>query len=594
MYSKKRLSLAVSAALGLTTLVTAGSALAQDQQDAEESDGLLEEVIVTGSRIISEDGFGRTSPVTVMGMEDIDSFGLTRVEDFLNQLPQIEAGQTSFISNGSTGTANIDLRGLGPNRTLVLLNGRRLQPGGLYSNAPDINQIPASMIERVEVLTGGASATYGADAVAGVVNFIMRKVDGVELSVGMSGYQHDNDNDYIQSLMDLRNFSVGMSGYQHDNDNDYIQSLMDLRNFEYPTGDSGLDGKAYNFDLTMGSEFAGGRGNASAYITYRTNEELRQGSRDYSSCALNDAGTACGGSSNAVVPNFFIYGENPDGSINFDAIGVTDWWTLQSDSSLQPYDGTNVYNFAPINHFMRPDDRWSGGAFLDFEINEHAIAYMEMGMASDKTRAQIAESGTFYAFPYSMSIDNPLFPDTFRASLEENYPGFDRFAIYIGKRNVEGGPRTDILEHSSFRIVSGVKGAINDSWDYDVSYLYAQTDSESIYINDFFAGNVPAPINADGQQCGPDGTGGGGCIPWEVFTFQGVTPEAAAQLSDTGKIGADTSTTVINGYVTGDLGFGLPAGDIALVAGYEYREETFERIAGSAAWTGWSDTQRNW
>jgi outer membrane receptor protein involved in Fe transport len=127
--------------------------------------------------------------------------------------------------------------------------------------------------------------------------------------------------------------------------------------------------------------------------------------------------------------------------------------------------------------------------------------------------------------------------------------------------------------------VSGVKGAINDSWDYDVSYLYAQTDSESIYINDFFAGNVPAPINADGQQCGPDGTGGGGCIPWEVFTFQGVTPEAAAQLSDTGKIGADTSTPVINGYVTGDLGFGLPAGDIALVAGYEYREETFERIA---------------
>jgi outer membrane receptor protein involved in Fe transport len=489
-----------------------------------------------------------------MGMEDIDSFGLTRVEDFLNQLPSIEAGQTSFISNGSTGTANIDLRGLGPNRTLVLINGRRMQPGGLYSNAPDVNQIPASMIERVEVLTGGASATYGADAVAGVVNFIMRKVDGVEISVGMSGYQHDNSNDYIQSLMDARNFT-------------------------YPTGDSGLDGKAYNYDLTMGSEFAGGRGNASAYITYRTNEELRQGSRDYSSCALNDGGTGCGGSSNAIVPNFFIYGENPDGSINFDAIGVTDWWTLQSDSSLQPYDGTNVYNFAPINHFMRPDDRWSAGAFLDFEINEHAIAYAEIGLADDKTRAQIAESGTFYAFPYSMSIDNPLFPDTFRASLEEHYPGFDRFAIYIGKRNVEGGPRTDILQHTSFRVVGGVKGAINDSWDYDVSYLRGETSSESTYINDFFAANVPPTINADGQTCGPDGTGGGGCIPWEVFTFQGVTPAAAAQLADTGKIGADTSTTVINGYVTGDTGFGLPAGDIALVAGYEYREETFERVA---------------
>jgi iron complex outermembrane receptor protein len=557
MYHKKRLSLAVSAALGLTGMVTASSALAQDQDQSDSSaagDPLLEEVIVTGSRIVSDDGFGRTSPVTVVGMEDISEYGLTRVEDFLNQLPSIEAAQNSFISNGSTGTATIDLRGLGCKRTLVLINGRRMQPGGLYTNCPDVNQIPASMIERVEVLTGGASATYGADAVAGVVNFIMRKVDGVE-------------------------FGMSYSGYQHDNSNAYIQNLMDERNFTYPTGDSGLDGKSYSFDLTMGGDFAGGRGNASAYLVYRTNEALLEGQRDYSSCALSNAGTSCGGSSNAAVPNFFIYGLNDDGSINYDDIPITDWWTLQSDSSLQPYDGTNLYNFAPVNHFMRPDDRWSGGAFLDFEINEHAIAYAELGFANDDTRAQIAESGTFYAFPYAVSIDNPLFTDNFRNSLTSAFPGFDNFAIYIGKRNIEGGPRTDILSHSSFRAVGGVRGAINDSWDYDVSYLYAQTNAESIYINDFYANYVPQPINADGQTCGPDGLGDGSCIPWNVFTYGAVTPAAAAQLSATGKIGAQTSTTVINGFVTGDTGFGLPAGDIAVVAGYEYREETFERIA---------------
>lgn len=550
MYLKKQLSLAVSAALGITGMVTAGTALAQDQQDAEDNDALLEEVIVTGSRIVSEDGFGRTSPVTVMGMEDIDSFGLTRVEDFLNQLPQVEAGQNSFISNGSTGTAQVDLRGLGPNRTLVLVNGRRMQPGGLYSNAPDINQIPASMIERVEVLTGGASATYGADAVAGVVNFIMRKVDGVEISAGMSAYQHDNDNGYIQAL-------------------------MDARNFEYPTGDSGLDGKAYNFDLTMGSEFAGGRGNASAFITYRTNEELRQGARDYSSCALDNAGTGCGGSANAASPNYFIYAADPDGTIDFSPSPVagTDFFTLQPDSSLAPDDGTNRYNFAPVNHFMRPDDRWSAGAFVDYEVNENAIAYAEIGMASDKTKAQIAESGTFFVFPYILPLDNSNFPAAFQQSLQELYPGEDTFAVYIGKRNVEGGPRTDILQHSSFRVVAGLKGAINDSWDYDVSYLHAETDSESIYINDFFANNIPPTL--DGDTCAATA----GCIPYEVFTYNGVTPAAAAGLAATGKIGADTATTVINGYVTGDTGFGLPAGDIALVAGYEYREEKFERIA---------------
>ena len=174
---------------------------------------------MTGSRIISDNGFARTSPVTVLGMDEISSYGLTRVEDILNNLPQIEAAQNAFISNGATGTASIDLRGLGTNRTLVLINGRRMQPGGIWTEAADVNQIPAAMIERVEVLTGGASATYGADAVAGVVNFIMRRVDGVEVSAGISGYQHNNDNDYMQNL-------------------------MDQRDFDYPTGSSGIDGKA--------------------------------------------------------------------------------------------------------------------------------------------------------------------------------------------------------------------------------------------------------------------------------------------------------------------------------------------------------------
>jgi outer membrane cobalamin receptor len=229
MYHKRPLSLAVSTALGLSTLIMIpgqASAQDQDQQAGEEGDALLEEVIVTGSRIVSDDGFGRTSPVTVVGMDAIESTGLTRVEEILNNLPQIETSFHAFDANGATGTATVDLRGLGTNRTLVLINGRRMQPGGVYTEAPDINQIPTSLIERVEVLTGGASATYGADAVAGVVNFIMRRVDGVEVSAGWSGYQHDNSNDYIQGLMDN-------AGYT------------------YPTGSTGIDGEAYNMDIVV-------------------------------------------------------------------------------------------------------------------------------------------------------------------------------------------------------------------------------------------------------------------------------------------------------------------------------------------------------
>ena len=208
MQHKKLLSLAVSSALGLTaSLMATGVAVAQEDQD-ENADDLLEEVIVTGSRIATVDGFGRTSPVTVVGMDEITSTGLTRVEDILNSLPQVETALHSFDANGISGTASIDLRGLGAFRTLVLMNGRRFPPGGVSATAVDVNQIPSAMIERVEVLTGGASATYGADAVAGVVNFIMRRVTGVEISAGISGYQHDNDNKFIQDLMDQEILSI--------------------------------------------------------------------------------------------------------------------------------------------------------------------------------------------------------------------------------------------------------------------------------------------------------------------------------------------------------------------------------------------------
>jgi len=351
---------------------------------------MIEEVVVTGSRLISQDGFGRTSPVTVLGMDEISSYGLTRVEDVLNNLPQIEAAQNAFISNGGTGTASLDLRGLGTNRTLVLINGRRMQSGGVWTEAPDINQIPAFMIERVEVLTGGASATYGADAVAGVVNFIMRDFDGVEIQAGIGAYQHDNDASYIQGLMDNANFT-------------------------YPTGSSGLDGKNYNFDIAMGTDFADGRGNATAYISWRQNDELKQEARDFASCALNDEGTVCGGSGNAIIPNFIIAGVDADGGFDW-----TDYVlrTLQPDSSLADQWATNRYNYNPVNHFMRPTERWAAGAFLDYEINEHAVVYMETMLAYNETKGQIAESGTFFNEPYFLPLDNPLFPANYRASLE--------------------------------------------------------------------------------------------------------------------------------------------------------------------------------
>jgi iron complex outermembrane recepter protein len=547
MLNRKPLAVAVAAAVGASSFggIPGNAAYAQDVADSAAP---IEEIITTGSRIVTEDGFGRTSPVTVMGSEDIAKLGLTRVEDLLNSLPSVETAQHSFDANGITGTASIDLRGLGAFRTLVLVNGRRMQPGGVSTQSPDVNQIPSAMVERIEVLTGGASATYGADAVAGVVNFIMRRVNGVE-------------------------FSIGASGYQHDNSNSYLAPLMDAKNFSYPTGSSGIDGQAYNIDLVIGSDFADGRGNATAYMTWRDNEELLQAKRDYGSCALSNSATSCGGSANAVVPNFFI---SP--AMN----GVSDYsqslfLSLQPDGSLAPYDGTNVYNYAPINHFMRPDERWSFGTFVDYEMSEHATVYGEASFATDRTEGQIAESGTFFAEEYFLPAGNSVWPQAFQDSLDTLFPGATEYGIYIGKRNVEGGPRASNFEHDGYRVVAGIKGAINDNWDYDASFLYGSTASSLAYVNDFFAPPVRAAV--DGAVCAATP----GCIPYEVFTYQGVTPAMAAGLTGTAVANGKTSTEVINAYVNGDTGWSFPGADdsVMVVAGLEHRSERFQRVSDS-------------
>jgi len=612
MLKRKPVAVAVAAALGASSFGVVGSSTAFAQDN--ESDEPIEEIITTGSRIVTEDGFGRTSPVTVMNTDDISSLGLTRVEDVLNSLPSVETGLHSFDANGISGTASIDLRGLGSFRTLVLMNGRRMQPGGVQATSVDVNQIPAAMIERVEVLTGGASATYGADAVAGVVNFIMRRMDGVELSIGASGYQHDNSNAFVQDL-------------------------LDARSFEYPTGGSGIGGEAYNIDFAIGSDFANGRGNATAYATWRENVEMLQAERDYGSCALSNAATSCGGSANAIVPNFFI----APASGGWSDYSRSLFLSMGQGGAMSEWDGSNRYNYAPVNHFMRPDTRYSFGAAMDFEFSEKATVYFETNFANNKTVGQIAESGTFFAEEYYLPFDNSLFPQQFQDDLTsffdnqychetwtgedefgdpianpnvcvditqsatENGDGeasvgvqmagyggdlyiqdgddpttgefvpFDEYGIYIGKRNVEGGPRSSNFQHDAFRVATGIKGALNDNWDYDASFLYGETSSSMAYINDFFAPLIRTAI--DGDAC--EATAG--CIPYEVFTFQGVTPEAAQSMLGTAIMMGKTSTEVINAYASGDLGFNFPSADdsVMVVAGLEHRTEKYQRVSDS-------------
>ena len=529
------MSIAVRSALGLAAVASAMSTgLAFGQEETSEA---LEEVIVTGSLIKRVDGFESASPVVVSTAAEISASGISKVEDFLNSLPQLSAGQNSYVSNGASGTATLDLRGMGSSRTLVLINGRRMGGGGAYGESADTNQIPTAMLERVEVLTGGASTVYGADAVAGVVNFVMRKdFDGVELNIGTSGFMHDNDNSYVAGL-------------------------MDAKGFDYPKGGDGVDGQADTIDLVMGSSFADGKGQATAYVTWRKGSELRQGARDYSSCALNSTGTSCGGSGNAIVPNFYISQRNAAGTLDWDTY---EYWTLDSGSNFVPSDG-NIYNYAPINHFMRPDEKWSFGTMMDLQLNDSTELYAEIMATDYNTKAQIAESGTFFAEEYYIDYDSALLNDSQRTALTDTWglASGDDFAVYIGKRNVEGGPRASVMTNASFRIVLGARGEVQ-GWDYDVNYQKNSVDSSVTYINDFFAPNISAALQA---------------ATYDVFTYQGVTSEQASGLTGTAMLRADLSTEIFYAQMSRDTGFSLPTTDsnISVAMGVENRKMSYDR-----------------
>lgn len=524
---KNTLSLAIASALGL-------GAVAGFPAFAQAQEAQLEEVLVTGSRIRDANLFA-TSPVTTVTGAEFDLTGATRVEDLLNTIPQVSPSFDSFDVNPSVGFATADLYGLGTQRTLVLINGRRVQSGGIRSQAVDLNQIPAALVQRVEVLTGGASAVYGSDAMSGVVNFILdNNFEGVSISGGYSGYHHKNDNGYIQGLLDQRNFT-------------------------YPTGSDGLDGEAYNLDIAVGSPIADGRGHAMGYFTWRENKEVRQGARDYSSCALNAAGTACGGSSTAPNPNFLVFHPDMPGGGGFAHQTAGGSWARGVGE---------LYNYAPPNFFMRPDERWTLGSAVSYEINPNAEAYLETNVANTNTRIQIAESGTFFVNNLTLGAASPLVGSMF-TDLGLS-PATDA-TVAVGKRNVEGGPRISSLDATSFRGVFGVRGEINDDWDYDVSYMLGRTTSTEGNINDFITTRLEDAL----LQCPPGSFSG--CLPYNVWVPGGVTADAAGKLSGTGIRSNESELTSISGYVTGVLPFTVPSASdqVSLVAGVEYRDESY-------------------
>ncbi|HEX3397619.1 MAG TPA: TonB-dependent receptor plug domain-containing protein, partial [Steroidobacteraceae bacterium] len=247
----------ILASLGAANAQTAPATAAAATAPSEQ----LQEVVVTGSRISVPNQIS-ISPVTFVSALDVQQTGATRVEDLLNSLPQVFAAQGSNISNASTGAASVNLRGLNDKRTLVLVNGFRLGPGDPATPASDINMIPAELIDSIEVLTGGASSVYGADAVAGVVNFKLNDhFEGVKLIADAGIYQHKNDNpDGVQQ-------AIAEAGFQQAPSNVWT-------------------GAQKSIAFIAGLNSADGNGNATVYVTYRNIAQVLQSKYDYSACSL--------------------------------------------------------------------------------------------------------------------------------------------------------------------------------------------------------------------------------------------------------------------------------------------------------------------
>lgn len=549
-----------------TTTPVEGTTVVPSTSASGEPVASAQDIVITGSRI-PQPNLTSSSPITVLSSQEVKLQGTSRTEDLINSLPQSFAAQGSNISNGASGTATVNLRGLGSGRSLVLVNGRRLQPGDTGNPVPDLNFIPTQLIKRVDVLTGGASSVYGADAVGGVVNFIMDNTfTGVRIDAQASAFMHDND---------------GNAG---------VLAANAARGFRAPSGLS-VNGGAADIAGVIGAAFDDGRGHVQAYATYRRQRSILQSSRDYSFCALsalneNSAAAlgrnfSCGGSGTSAQGTFYAY----SGPLH-----------VEGDQFVP---GRIPFNFAPYNFYQRPDERYTFGAFADYEISSGFKPYLEAMFMDDRSLSQIAPSGNFFN-TNTINCDNPLFspqqfeiicrPENIRGSFTDPVTGneVDIAGLYIGRRNVEGGGRQDDLQHTAYRIVAGMRGDAFKGVSYDVFYQYGRTLRQQTYKNDFSvtrlqrALDVTTDPNTGLPVCRSVLTGEDpACVPWNIFTTGGVTAAATNYLQVPANLRGKVDEAIAHADFTisgADYGLKTPWAEngLGFNIGAEYRKQSLE------------------
>lgn len=578
----------LATAIGSVALASAFAGAGALPQIALAEEAQLEEVVVTGSRL-TKSNVTSSVPLVQIGSEEINIRGVARIEDMVNILPNVFVAQTAEVANGATGTSTLNLRGLGSERTLVLIDGKRLPFGSPFSSSANVDMVPARLVERVDVITSGASAVYGSDAVAGVVNFITKRdFEGIEVDFQNGWNENPNNNNFMADVLG-----------RNDIDNPG----------RVTAGEGGL------LSVMLGVNSPDGRGNLTLFGSYEDQEELIGADRDTGACTLGGTDTInCVGSSNFRRFNGTL-GNGVSGAV-----------FQEEDGTLIPLVGgaAQTYNFGARNHYQRPVERWNLGASGYFAITEEIEVYADTSYMNNNTTAQIAESASFNR-AFQTNCANPLlqagrgpngagavsfadFTGDFGSIVDGEFvadadgdfvscndivaAGLDRDVQFINShRNVEGGPRISSFDNSAWRSVIGVRGDINADFAFDLFGQYSGTRGTRISQRDLNFNRVQQALfiveDANGNAVCRDSSGG--CVPWNIFErnadgTSAVTTAATDFIQGVGIVTGETEQLVFGGTIEGDLtGYKLksPFADTGLsgLIGFEYREDKLTRLA---------------
>ncbi|ASD26220.1 TonB-dependent receptor plug domain-containing protein [Brevundimonas diminuta] len=532
-------STAMGAAVLTMATLWAGHASAQvADSPAEQEASDLGDVVVTGSRIARQD-YVSTSPIVTVGQEDFQATGSVTIDSLINDLPQFVPSVSSTSNNPSNGgQANIDLRGLGSQRTLVLMNGRRVVPSNADGTV-DINILPTPLIRNVEVISGGASAAYGSDALSGVANFILNdRFEGVQVDAQYGVTDRD-------------------------------------------------DGETESYSVTLGGELADGRGHAVVSLGRSLRSLIYNADRDFSAISGRSGTTPLGNTvfdannlpSQAAINAYFgrtdvaatgSFGFNNDGSIfayqgtrNYRSPGGIDF-----DGFAAP--GTDyAYNTGALNYLQLPLERWNAFGSLSYELSEAAEVYASLLLTDYQTANELAPSPAASSTGFRVPVTNPFIPADLAALLATRAnPGA---SFRLDKRFNDVGGRRANEDYTVYQGMAGIRGSLVGlrDWTYDVYAQYGRQERTTTQVGNISRSAVQTLLDA------PDGGRSLCAGGFDPFGESNLSAECIAFIGRTSVNNNVMTQSVVEASLQGGLA-DLWAGELRFAAGLQYREDGFD------------------